>query len=762
MQMEQLERNSKNFRDYLAILLGRKWILISVFVLVTAAAIYYAETSPPVYEATTVLMRESNNASASVFEAMSPYYYEPRDFTGNLQRLMKSRSVTTEVVKRLSDEQNFDCDISEVQDVKLINPEGTDILEMTSTSDDPDKAAALANTIAQAFIRKTSEMKSADLDRATDFLSEQLKLVDEKLRQSEKKLNTFREEEGVIVSADRSGYGRSSLLSQLGNLQEELSWARSERELIEAQLNSVRNLMAEKKSQLDLAEEVDSLVGSVTPQIEQLQSKIADWQLELAVLQETFTDKHYKVVELKQRIAEAQQRLRSEIAGLVAEGSVNPLSEWQELVQQAVQLQVQSKGYEYREGLAASRIEEFKKEHPDLLDKEVQLVRLEREARIHEKTYMLLVDRYEETLLLKRVRAQEFAIVDTAIPPKYPVGPRKVRIITLGALLALMLGFSLAFFLEYMDDSIKRSEDVEEHLGLPVLGSIPKIQIAKAVLSLPNAAKTDADPVQDSSNADSGSIRRLKRKYMKRLERLQGRLVTNVGPKSPTAESYRSLWANIQFASLDKPVKTVLVTSPGPREGKSLTAANLALTMTQAGVKVLLVDADLRRPTVHRLFGYRKHPGLSELIADDLSGMEKFVRNTYADNLYVLTCGNTTPNPVEVLGSEKMKKLIEQAKNQFDVVLFDSPPLVAMADASVLGVELDTTLLVLQAGQTKRRFADQARELLQRLDIKVSGAVLNNIDYSKQYGYYRYYYHHYYDYYTHEGKDKVLEAILDE
>jgi len=755
--MEQLEESGRNFRDYLMVILARKWIVISIFLLVTAAAIYYVETSSPVYKATAVLIREPNSMSESVFETMSPYYYrEPWTFVENLQRLMRTRNVEAAVVKRLSEEWNIDCSTGEVREsTSLTNPEDTSVLEITATSGDPDKAAALANTVAQVFIEKTSEMRSADLDRAVEFLSEQLKLVDEKLRQSEEKLNTFREKEGIIAEADSSGYGKSSLMSRLADLQEELSWARSEKELAQAQSDSVRDLMAEKKKQLAITEEIDFLSGSVTPQIEQLQSKIADWQLELAALQETFTDKHYKVVELKQRIEEAQQRLQSEIAGLVSERSVNPISEWQDLVNKAVQLYVQLKGYEHKEKLAVGKIEAFKKEHPDLLDKEVQLVRLEREARIREKTYMLLTDRYEEALLLKQVNAQEFSMVDDAIPPKHPVGPRKMRIIALGALLGLMLSVAVALFLEYMDDSVKHGEDVEKYMGLPVVGLIPRIKAARVPLSFPEATTNLGQDLLP--NADLIKVKRPKRKHRKHLEALQGRLVANVGSKSPTAESYRSLWANIQFASIDKPVKTILVTSPGPREGKSLTAANLALTMAQSGVKVLVIDADLRRPAVHRLFGYRRSPGLSELISGDLNNMGEFVRNTYADNLYILTCGNLPPNPVGILGSDKMKRIIGEAKDQFDVVLFDSPPLIAMADSSILANELDATLLVLEAGRTKRQVANQAKEMLQRLNSNIHGVILNNVDYSKRYGYYSYYYYYrqYQDYYTQEEKDEI-------
>ena len=774
MNNEQLETqlsSDQSLKNYLALVLARKWVVLSIFLLVTAAAICYVETAPPVYEAIAVLMSESNSMSTSIYESIQPYFYRGEwDLIGDHQRLMKSRNVTTEVAKRLSEEWNIDCSMSEIQgSVSLTSPQETSIIEITATSSDPDKVAALANTVAEVFIEKTSEMKNADLSRAIEFLSEQMKLVDEKLRQSEEKLNAFREKEGIIARADRSGYGRSSLLDQLGGLQDELSWTKSEKDLVQAQLESVNNLIAEKKSQLELTGEIDFLVGSVTPQIEQLQSKISGWQLELVALQETFTNKHYKVIELKQRIEQAQQRLQSDIADLVSEraiASINPISEWQSLVQQAIQLHVQLKGYEHKEKLAAAKIETFKKEHPDLLEKEVQLVRLEREARIREKTYMLLTDRYEESLLLRQVSAQDFSVVDDAIPPKYPIGPRKKMILVLSVMLGLMLGIAMALFIEYMDDSVRRGEDVEKRLGIAIVGSIPRIQTASTTLLLPEATTEIAEV--DAGNQDVGSgfipdridqrrARKLNRKYRKRLEALQGRLVTNIGLKSPISESYRSLWTNIQFASnMDRPAKTILVTSPGPREGKSLTAANLALTMAQAGVKVLIIDTDLRRPMVHRLFGYQKSPGLSELITSDLSNIESAIRNTYADNLYILTCGKLPPNPIELLGSEKMRQLIEEAKSIFDIILFDSPPLIAMADASVLATELDTTLLVIQAGQTKQHIATQAKELLKRLDIDIFGAVFNGIDYSRRYGYYGYhYYRQYHNYYSREEDEDI-------
>jgi len=772
MQMEQMETSDAGFKDYLDLVLDRKWIVLLVFLLVVIAAVYYAETAPPVYQSMAVLMSESNQMTASVFPMMNPFYYRgPMEYLANLERLMVTAEFSARVVKQMSQEQNIDVEIYEVlESISLNNPKRTQMIEVIAESSNQNQVSILANIVADVLIETTSEIKNSDTSRAIVFLTEQMNVVDKKLRDSEERLNKFKEEEGIIAgmttTVDTSSFGakygggryvRASLVSQLTEYQTQLTVAQNERELAQAQLDSINDMIAEKKGQLALTEEIDHLVGSITPQIEQLQRSIARWQVEIAVLQENFTDKHPKVTELRQRIDSAQQQLQSELNNMIAEGrenvSIDPIAEWQSLVKQALGFTMKVKSFEHQGKFAERKLAEFRKNNPDLLDKEVQLVRLEREARIREKTYMLLTDRFEEMQLLEQVNAKQFRMMDKARMPRFPISPNKKRIITLGVLLGMMLSVSIVFLLEYLDDSIRRVDDAEKRLGLPLIGSIPRIQATNSTdVALPQASDRAS---QSLASVGAGKIRNSDRDRRKGLEVLQGRLIKNIGHKSAVAESYRSLWTNIQFANLDEPVKTVLVTSPSPKEGKSLTTANLALTIAQADLRVLLIDADLRRPTAHRLFGCQRDPGLSELITEDVGNLENYVTNTYADNLYVLPSGKVPPNPVGILGSDKMKLLVEEAKKRYDLVLFDSPPVVAMADASVLAKGLDLTLLVLQVGQTKYQVAKQAKDLLDRLDVSIFGVVFNGVDFSRRSGQY-YYYYHYHDYYSKEETDEVI------
>ena len=205
-------------------------------------------------------------------------------------------------------------------------------------------------------------------------------------------------------------------------------------------------------------------------------------------------------------------------------------------------------------------------------------------------------------------------------------------------------------------------------------------------------------------------------------------LIAYSNPRSPVAEAYRQLRTNIQFSTLDKPLRTLLVTSTSPEEGKSTTLANLAITIAQTGSTVILADCDLRRPTIHQLFGVKNGTGLTSVLID--SSVKEFpFQDSGIPNLRLLPSGPLPPNPSELLGSRRMTELIDQLKEEADFVLFDSPPIVAVTDAAVLATKMDGVLLVIKAGTTKRELAKKAKDLLERVNANLLGVVLNNVRY---------------------------------
>ena len=236
-------------------------------------------------------------------------------------------------------------------------------------------------------------------------------------------------------------------------------------------------------------------------------------------------------------------------------------------------------------------------------------------------------------------------------------------------------------------------------------------------------------------------------------------MITHLDPKSPVSEAYRTLRTNLQFSKIDRKLKTILVTSSGPKEGKSTTAANLAIALAQVGQKVVLVDADLRRPVVHSIFGMEKDEGVTNYLMGTVT-YESVLNSTFHENLYVIPSGVLPPNPSELLASRPMETLIKKLQEDFDVIIFDSPPVIAVTDAAILSTKVDGTILVVNSGNTNRDALLRGNTLLESVDAKLLGVLLNGVDIEGMYGsYYYYYYHHYYSKPGRKKKRKVSNIL---
>ncbi len=306
-------------------------------------------------------------------------------------------------------------------------------------------------------------------------------------------------------------------------------------------------------------------------------------------------------------------------------------------------------------------------------------------------------------------------VVEPAVPPVNPSSPRPLLNTLLAALVGLLIALGIAFTVEYLDDTVKSSADVEEVVALPTLGAVAKM-------------KGDR----------------------KRSEIY--RVVTLINPRSATAEAFRSLRTNVDFASVDRPVRTLLVTSSIPGEGKTTTASNLAVVFAQAGKRVILVDGDLRKPGVHKILNLENTSGLTTLLPADGPSPEAVWQATEQENLRVITTGPLPPNPAELMASKRFRTVLERLTELADLVIIDSPPLQAVADAAILSAVTDGTLFVIDAGRTRRGAIRQGRETLAKADANVLGAVMNRLSERSQGEYYYYSYRGYY------GADQPTEA----
>lgn len=303
-------------------------------------------------------------------------------------------------------------------------------------------------------------------------------------------------------------------------------------------------------------------------------------------------------------------------------------------------------------------------------------------------------------------------VVDPAVPALEPSSPRVLLNTLLAALLGLMVSLGLAFLIEHLDDTIKSPDDVEAAGGVATLGVISQMKL-------------------DKQHSD------------------HQRLVTLVAPRSPVAEAFRTLRTNLEFASVDKTLRSLLVTSAVPGEGKSTVSANVAFTFAQAGRRVILLDGDMRRPSLHRIFQVPNSHGLTTLLRADNLALSSIAHATEEPNLQLITTGPLPPNPAELLGSKRMRELLARLSAEADLIVVDSPPLHAVTDAAVLGAELDGTLLVIHAGRTRRGAVSQAREALDRVGANLLGVTLNRLTDRSARGYY---YRSYGDYYAAEGQ----------
>lgn len=337
---------------------------------------------------------------------------------------------------------------------------------------------------------------------------------------------------------------------------------------------------------------------------------------------------------------------------------------------------------------------------PDTPEKQAQKAQLETSLAQYRTSYANLLQSYENIRAAEAQELNNVSVVEPALPPRAPIRPRVELNTLLAGLVGMVLAGAIAYVFEYLDDTLKSPEDISQRLGLWTLAAIGRIE-----------GKTAQD-----------------------------RLVTLSAPRSPIAEAYRLLRTNFQFAAVDRPLHRIVITSPGPGDGKSTTAANLAVVFAQGGKNVILVDADLRRPQQHRIFQRTASYGLSTALVDAATPVTSFLQPTDVPGLRLLTSGPIPPNPTELLGSQRMAQLMQALHQEADMVIVDSPPVLSVADAAILANAADGVVLVADAGRTRREMARRAKESLERAGANLLGMVLNRMTRQTS-GYYYYYYY---------------------
>jgi polysaccharide biosynthesis transport protein len=714
-----------NLRDYWLIVRRRRLIVVASTVLVALLAFWLGKNKVPVYQATAAVKFEQSTALTGLLvEVLS---YSSGDNIETQATLIKSYPILEEVARRmgrlpraasteaLRESRAYTATLENISGkLRTARVGGTSILEITATSTSAVETRDLANTVAEAYRDYNRNNRNARIIEARKFIEAQLKEVEARVRRAEEEVWAFRDANRIISPGAES----SMLLSLFTQVRGDIEKARQQRTELEQ--------IAGRLERTDAASVTDRVyVDTANPSIVRLMAAQTDLILERSSLTLEVTDRHPRLQAIDDRLREVRREMRREVGAQIA------------LLRN-------------REEILGRQLGELMQRNREVPAVELNLARLQRDAKVNDDLLTLLKTRHQEALIKESEGVEEVTVVRPATEPGAPVGNEGANMLLLGAALGLMLGLVLAFVQETLDTSIGTIEDVESYLEVPVLGIVPHIDPRETMQRLierrPALAQIDPDALQSHAL-----------------------LITHFDPKSPVAEAYRTLRTNIQFARLERGGKVLVVTSPTLQEGKTTTIVNLALTMAQSGQKTLLVGANLRRPSIHRFFGIEREPGLSDIlvgnarwrdcirtVADILMGrfeMEDIMAAPGLDNLHIIEAGPIPANPSELLSTSAMAEFLRAVSAEYDIVLIDTPPVLPVTDSAIVAGQADGVLLVYQAGKVGRLVLKRAKAHLESTRAKVWGVVLNDVQ-TEVSGYnYTHYYTHYYGEETPSARD---------
>jgi len=737
-----------HLRDYWNVVLKRKWLVLTVLVTVVVGTAVQTMTTTKVYrstarvridpESTNILPYEDVYQAADQGIAMETYLqtqfkilqgrtlaerivkqlqlHENPSFNaetsgglltdslagliGGTIALLKGRQPETpdSAENRLDkDEADLSADVDRFLGSLQVQPiRGSRLVEVSYASHDARLAATIVNTLADQFIEMNFESRYQATTKATEFLQKQMHELKVKVEKSEEQLVAYARAHNILSLAGSSSKegdrSQNIIMQKLADLNQEMT--KVEAQMIErsAEFDAVKNATVQ-----------DFPDALVTDNIRQLETTLADLEQKLANMTSHYGPVWPEVVQLKREVNEVNTQL---------------VREKKRAIQRArAQYQV---AVDRRNRLQTALVAQ--KEMADQLNENsIQYNILQREVETNKQLYEGLLQRLKEAGVAAGLKSSNINVVDRGETPRRVYRPRTAINLALGLILGLMLGVSMAFFIDYLDNTIKTPDDIEKTLDLPSLGVIPAFKMFETPVGtrLLTAASTQ------STDASVDAV-------------LQG----SQDMRSRVWEAYRSLRTSLLLSNSGKPPQIILVTSALPAEGKTTTALNAAIVLAQTSARTLLIDLDMRRPKIGSHFGLNGHQGMSYFLTGN-SDLTSQVRKTSVPNLFVVSAGYVPPNPAELIGSDRMDKALKLLRDYFQYVVIDSPPILSVTDALVLSPKVDGVVMVVRGGETPREAVRRASEHLNQVGAKILGVMINDVDIRKSE--YRYYYKYYYD-----------------
>jgi exopolysaccharide transport family protein len=726
-------------REYLRVLIKRKWTVLGCLFIIFGVVLIASLKMTPIYEATgriainkpdtnLVNFKDSPNGGAD--------YTDPTDLDTEVS-ILQSDLLALQVIKNLNldkmpefggkpstgPEANLAPDPLQADTARTgaligafkgglrvsLKP-NTRIVQISYVSTSPQLAALIVNTLATTYAEQNFKTKFESTMQASDWLQKQLSDLQIKVETSQEKLVKYQKEHEILGADEK----QNIITEKLEELNKELTAAEALRMEKESLYRLVQSADAATVASIAEALEAGGANGSsgMAPLLAALRSRQTDLKVQVADLSTQFGPSYPKVVQLNNQLKEVDTQINAELQKVIE------------------RVRGQYLAAQQQEDLLRDEFEKQKQEANKLNESAIDYSFLKRDVDVNRELYEGLLQKLKEAGVTAGLKSNNVRLVDFARPPVSPTEPNIPRNLTFGFVLGLTSGIGLAFLLENMDNTVRTTEQAQALSGLPALGMIP---------------------LGSKSVAESGP---------KRLgiagSREAVELVTQSRPQSQMAESYRALRTSLLLSNLGTPPKIVMITSARPQEGKTTTSINTAVVLAQKGVSVLLIDADLRRPSVHKTLGLGPRSGLSNVLTGSATLEHTITRSPVLPNLFILPAGTPPPNPAELLASSNMRDLLLDLRDKYDHIVIDTPPTLSVTDAVVLSPRVDAIVLVIRSGQTTKQALRRSRDILMQVNAHVTGVLLNAVDLSSpDYYYYYEYQGKYHDsYYREDGTEE--------
>ena len=745
----QLPPHDPGAGEYLRILIKRKWVVLGCLVTIFSVVAIATLKTTPVYEAggTIAINKPDTTLNFQNSATFSLDYYDPSELDTEV-KILQSDLLAMQVIRELNLDRRPEfagqvppppsTSIDLAPDPLQSDPArassmiggfkgslrvnlfpNTRIIEVHYRSPDPQMAANVVNTLMQTYVENNFKARFESTMQASDWLSKQLVDLQMKVETSQEKLVRYQKEHEILGADEK----QNITMAKLDELNKELTAAESERMDKEALYRLVESGDPDAiASSASAIEEASSGSQSSTALLSTLRSRQADLKIQAADLSTQFGPSYPKLNQLNNQLKEIDSQIQGEMKKVAAK------------------VRGQYSAALQRENMLHAALDKQKQEANKLNESAITYTLLKRDVDTNRQLYEGLLQKLKEAGVSAGLKSNNFRIVDGARPPTAPIEPNIPRNLLSAAVLGLASGIGLAFLIEGLDNTVRTTEQAQVISGVASLGMIPLG--SKSAREGPNPKRL---VIATSKEAVE--------------------LVTQVRPQSQMAESYRALRTSLLLSNLGAPPRVIMVTSALPQEGKTTTSINTAVVLAQKGVRVLLIDADLRRPSIHKTLGMGPHSGLSNVLTGSTTLEQAITRTTVLPNLFVLPAGTPPPNPAELLASSNMRDVLNQLREQYDHIVIDTPPSLSVTDAVVLSPRADAVVLVIRSGQTTKQALRRSRDILMQVNAKVVGVLLNAVDLSSPDYYYYYEYRgKYASYYRDEGSsghDHEEEDVIE-